>query len=435
MRVPLFGLMFASLMAASALAEDWPQYRGPRRDDVSTETGLLKKWPAGGPPLLWTYDNAGTGYSGPAIVGDRLFTIGGRGDTEYLIALDIQAPKEGKVAEAWSAKIGPLFDWKGNQWSAGPASTPTVAGELVYALGGMGDLTCVQAADGKELWRKNLPKELEAQINPIGGGPKNLGWGFTWSPLVDGEKLICLPGGPQGCLAALDRKTGDVLWRTTEITDQAAYASPMVAEVDGTRQYVVLTNQGLFGINAKDGGVLWNHRRQPAYGTEVVNSPIIQGSFVYATVGAGQGCDLLRIQREGDAFQATPVYANKNMTNHHGNVALIGEHIFGFSEGKGWMCQAFQTGEIVWKERAKLPAGSMTSAEGRIYCYSEEDGTAVLIEASPSGWTESGRFRIPQASKLRKPRGKIWTPPVVSGGRLFLRDQELLFCFDVKAKD
>ncbi|MBI5759094.1 MAG: PQQ-like beta-propeller repeat protein [Planctomycetales bacterium] len=431
---PSLGLLVISLNL-SARAADWPQYRGPQRNDVSVETGLLQDWPAGGPALVWTYKNAGIGYSGPAIVGDRLFTIGGRGDTEYLIALDLNSVKDGAVSEAWAASVGKLFDFKTNSWSAGPSATPTVDGELVFALGGNGDLVCVQAADGKERWRKNLPSELDAQVNPIGGGPKNLGWGFTWSPLVDGDQLICVPGGPKGTVAALDKTTGVLLWRSAEVTDQAAYTSPMVAEIDGVRQYVVLTNQGMIGVAAKSGRVLWNYRRKPAFSTEVVNSPIIHGSFVYTTVGAGQGCDLLRIERDGDKFQAESVYSNKNMTNHHANVALVGEHVFGFSEGKGWMCQAFQTGEIVWMEKSKLRAGSMTCADGRMYCYSEDDGTVALIESSTSGWKESGRFRIPERSTSRKPSGRIWTPPVVSGGRLFLRDQELLFCYDVKARE
>lgn len=432
----MLSLALILVLAQSAHSADWPQYRGPQRNDVSTETGLLKAWPTGGPTLLWTCGNAGIGYSGPSIVGDRLFTIGGRGEDEYLIALDLKTVTDGAVTEAWATKVGPLFDWKGNQWSAGPSSTPTVDGEHVYALGGMGDLVCARVSDGQEVWRKSLPRELDAQVNPIGGGPKNLGWGFTWSPLVDGDKLICTPGGPKGTVAALDKQTGEVLWRSTEVTDQAAYTSPMVADIEGVRQYVVLTNQGLIGVDAKTGRVLWNHRRQPAYGTEVVNSPIVHESFVYATVGAGQGCDLLRIHRDGETFRAEPVYTNKNMANHHGNVALIGEHVFGFSEGKGWICQAFATGEIVWADKSKLrAAGSMTCADGRIYCYTEDNGTVALIEANTTGWTETGRFVIPKTATSRKPSGRIWTPPVISGGRLFLRDQELLYCFDVKAKD
>jgi outer membrane protein assembly factor BamB len=296
-----------------------PQTRRPTtgpvaaRNDVSTETGLFAEWPADGPPLLWTYSEAGIGYSGPAIVGDRLYTLGGRGDSEFLIALDLSSVADGTVKEAWATRVGPLFTWEGNRWSAGPSTTPTIDGELIYALGGMGDLVCAEAKSGKERWRKNLPADLEAEVNPIGGGPKKLGWGFTGSPLVDGEQLICVPGGPKGTVAALDKHTGQVLWRSTEATDQAAYTSPMVAEIEGVRQYVVLTNQGLIGVSAADGKLLWNYLRAPRYSTEVVNSPTIRGNLVYVTVGAGQGCDLVRVTKNGDAFQAETVYANKNM--------------------------------------------------------------------------------------------------------------------------
>ena len=412
-------------------ADDWPQYRGPRRDDVSLETGLLKTWPQAGPPLLWTYKEAGIGYSGVAVVGDRLLTIGARGETEYLIALDIQSPKDGSVAEAWHASVGPLFDFKGNNWSAGPSSTPTIDGELTFALGGRGDLLCVQTADGKERWRKNLPEELDAQVNPIGGGPRGLGWGFTWSPLVDGEQLICIPGGPQGTVAALDKQTGSVLWRTKDVTDQAAYTSPIPAVLHDVRQYVVLTNQGVIGVRAQDGAVLWNYRRKPPFGTEVVNSPLVSGDLVYVTVGAGQGCDLLRIARDGDTFTAEVVYSNKNMANHHGNVVLLDGHVYGFSQGKGWICQDLAVGEIVWAERRRLSSGSLTSAEGRLYAFTENDATVALLDAKPNGWAEHGRFKLPQLSTARKPRGQIWTPPVISGKRLFLRDQELVYCYNI----
>jgi outer membrane protein assembly factor BamB len=415
-----------------ASGDDWPQYRGPRRDDVSQETGLLQEWPANGPPLVWTYAQAGVGYSGPAIVGNRLYTLGGRDKDELLIALEIDQVKDGAPAEAWTLRLGETFDFSSNRWSAGPSSTPTVDGDVLYALSGRGDLVCAEIATGKEIWRKHLPTDLDAQVNPIGGGPKNLGWGFTWSPLVDGEKLICVPGGPKGTVAALHKKTGDVIWRSTEITDQAAYTSPMVAEFGGVRQYVVLTNMGVLGVAAADGKLLWNFKRQPRYGTEVINSPIIHGDFVYVTVGAGQGCDLLRIKKAGDRFEAESVYANKNMTNHHGNTLLKDGLIYGYSDGKGWICQSLESGEILWSERRALRAGAITYADGRLYCYSEDNGTAVLVEPNNTGWKELGRFKIPQGSELRKPNGKIWTPPVVANGKLYLRDQELIFCYDVR---
>lgn len=417
--------ILALTAAVLCLAADWPQYRGPARNDLSPETGLLKAWPKDGPSLAWTYNNTGVGYSGPAIVGNRLYTIGGRGDDEFLIALDV---KDRAATEAWAVKVGPLFQFKTNNWSSGPSATPTVDGDLVYALGGNGDLVCVDKS-GKEQWRKHLPSELEAQVNPIGGGPKNLGWGYTWSPLVDGDQLVCAPGGPKGTLAALDKKTGNVLWRSTEATFQAAYTSPMLLDAAGVRQYLLLVNQGLIGVAAKDGKLLWSHKK--GYGTEVVNTPLVRDNLVFTTVGAGGGCDLVKIEADGGKLKADPVYANKNLSNHHGNCVLVGDHVYGFSEGKGWTCQDFKSGQVAWAEKGKLGPGSVVAAEGKLYCYAEGDGTMVLVDADPSGWKESGRFKIPQQTKLRKPSGRIWTPPVIAHGKLYLRDQDLLFCYDL----
>ncbi len=293
--------------------------------------------------------------------------------------------KEGTVAQAWATRVGPTYDWKGNSWSTGPSSTPTVDGERVFALASTGHLLCANVATGQEHWRKDLAAELDAEVNPIGGGPKKLGWGFTWSPLVDGEQLICVPGGPKGTVAALKKKTGEVLWRSTEITDQAAYTSPMLAEIGGVRQYVVLTNRSVFGVAAKDGKLLWNYRPARPYGTEVVNSPVVHGAFVYVSVGSGHGCELIQVTKDGETFNAESVYSNKNLANHHANVVLVGEQVFGFGEGRGWVCQEFKTGEVVWAERQKFRSGSLTCADGRLYCYDESDGTAALIEVTTAG--------------------------------------------------
>jgi outer membrane protein assembly factor BamB len=419
------------LVCASAAADDWPQYRGPSRDDVSAEKGLLQQWPEGGPKLLWTYANAGVGYSGPAVVGGRYFTIGGRGDAEFLIALDVEKLKDGAPTELWAARIGPLFTGgEANQWSAGPSATPTVDGDAIYALGGNGDLVCVAAADGKERWRVNLPQRLEAEVNPIGGGPKKLGWGYAWSPLVDGPRLICLPGGPKGTVAALDKRTGAVAWRSAGLTEQAAYTSPMAAVIDGVRQYVVLTNEGVRGVAAADGRLLWKHDRR--FGTEVINSPMISGPLVYVTVG-GSGCVLLRVKREGNAFAAQQVYANRTHSNHHGNLVLLDGHVYGAAEGRAWVCQNLESGEAVWTEPSKVPSGAVTYADGRFYATGERDGAVALLDASSAAFTLRGRFVPPRKSALRRPKGQVWTPPVVSGGRLYLRDQELVFCYDVRA--
>lgn len=418
---------------AAASAGDWPQYRGPMRNDISEETELLPAWPADGPRLLWTFDATGTGYAGPAVVDGRLYILGDRGDDCFLIALELPTAAGGKPREAWALRVGGKFDFESNSWSSGPSATPTVDGDRIYALGGNGDLLCASTA-GKELWRKSLPTELEAEVNPIGGGPKKLGWGFTWSPLVDGDRLICTPGGPKGTVAALDKLSGAVVWRSTEATDQAAYTSPMLAEIDGVRQYVVLTNQGLLGVAAADGKLLWTHRRR--WGTEVVNSPLVQGRKIFVTVGAGGGCELIEVKQNGAAWEVVSLYSNKNMANHHANIVLLGDKLYGNSQGSGWTVLGFETGEIIASER-KIPAGAVTFADGRFYLVNERDGATMLLDPTkptgdgPQPATIVGRLKLPQTSDLRKPKGGFWTPPVVSRGRLYLRDQNLLFCYDV----
>lgn len=421
--------LVVALLAPIAGADDWPQFRGPGRDDVSKEKGLLKSWPAGGPPLAGTFADAGVGYAGIAVAGGRLISMGGRGDSEYVFALDL---KEKPPREVWSARIGPLFGWKGNTWNSGPSATPTVDGDLVFALGGQGVLVCVEAATGKERWRKDLPAELGAEVNNVGGAPEKLGWGFTWSPLVDGDRLVCVPGGKEGVLAALDKGTGKLIWQSKEFTGGASYSSPIAVEVRGVRQYVQLTNDGVTGVVAEDGRVLWRYPKE--YSDVLIPTPLCYQDQVYVT-GFPNGCDLIRVAGSDGAFRASKVYANRNMQNIHGGVVRVGEHVYGYSEGKGWVCQELKKpGRIVWAERRALARGSLTYADGRLYCYGETDGTVVLVDASAEGWHEEGRFEIPRKSSRRKPRGGFWTHPVVADGKLFLRDQELIIWFDVRGK-
>lgn len=421
------------LIAVPAVAADWPQYRGPNRDGVSRETGLLQTWPPGGPRLLWTYADAGVGYAGPAVVGDRLYTAGGRGDSEYVIALDLKGAG-GAPKELWAVKIGPLFTWKGNSWNAGPNVAPTVDGESVYALGGFGDLVCVEAATGQEKWRVNLPRDLGGAVNPIGGGlddPTPLGWGYASAPLIDGDKLICVPGGKRGLFAALDKKTGKVLWRSTDVTDQASYSSPLVAEIGGTRQYIQATNTGIVGVSAADGKLLWAYKRAAAYDDVVIATPVVKDDMVYASVGFGEGCDLIRVAAKGGQFAVEKLYSTKDVQSRDGGVVLVGDHLYGHSEKGGWVCQEFKTGKVVWSEPG-IGRGSVTAADGRLYCVAEKGGTVALVEPNLDGWKEAGKFKLPRESKLRKPSGGLWTHPVVANGRLYVRDQELLFCFDIK---
>ncbi len=413
-------LLLPGVLAAPAPREstrfDWPQWRGPDRTDVSRETGLLKDWPANGPKLLWTSEDAGAGYSGPAIVGERYLTMGADEKQEFVLCLDVHTGKR-----LWRSDYGARYK---NGYGDGPRGTPTVDGEFLYAVGGDGDLVCLKLADGTRVWEKSLTKDLG------GGRPV---WGYTESPLVDGDKVLVTPGGAKGTVAALDKKTGNVIWRSKGFTDGAQYGSLMIGNGGGVKQYVQMTAASVAGVAADDGRLLWQFARKGP--VAAVPSVIIKDDFVFATSGYGAGCNLIKLTRDGDKITPSEVYANKDMTNHHGGVVLVGDYLYGYSDRGGWVCMDFQTGKVAWKENKKLAKGSLTSADGMLYLYSEKDGTCVLIESSPAGWKEHGRFKIPQESKARPPQGgpNIRTHPVVANGRLYLRDQEFLFCFAVKA--
>ncbi|MSU61324.1 MAG: polyvinylalcohol dehydrogenase [Pedosphaera sp.] len=403
-------LAFATTIAA---AGDWPQWRGPRRDGISTETGLKKDWPPGGPGLAWKIAGLGSAYSSVTVSGDKVFTGGEKGESAVVFAL---ARNDGH--ELWSAKLGK----SGNPGDfEGPRSTPTLDGGYVYALGQYGDLVCLDAKDGNEVWRRDYVKDF-------GGRMPN--WGFSESVLVDGDNVICTPGGPQGTLVALDKKTGKEVWRSKDFSDPPHYSSAIVAEIDGVRQYIQLTERNLAGIATKDGKVLWKAPRKGS--TAVVPTPIYNDNHVYVTSGYGIGCNLFKITKDTSGFKVEEVstYGNKVMVNHHGGVILIGDHVYGYSDGKGWTCQDFKTGKAVWQEKDKLGKGSVVFAGGRLYCRQQDGkGTVAIIEASPTGWKEHGRFDQPDRSDKNS-----WAHPVVSDGKLYIRDQDILLCYEVKAK-
>ncbi len=405
----IFSTAFASLTAHAGTG-DWPQWRGPDRTDVSRETGLLKSWPEGGPKRVWLFENAGLGYAGYAIVGGRLFTMGIRESSEHLIAVDAGTGKE-----LWSAKIGEVLK---NEWGDGPRGTPAVDGDRIYSMSGRGNVVCANAADGKVVWQRTM-KEF---------GGRTPGWGYTESVLVDGNRVICTPGGEKGTIVALDKKTGEPLWQSKDFTDPAHYSSVIAADHGGKRQYIQLTEKHVAGVSAEDGKLLWSSDWPGR--TAVIPTPIFTDGHVYVTAGYDVGCKLIKL---GPNNEASEVYFNKEMINHHGGVVLVDGHLYGYSERLGWLCQNFKTGEKVWAEKAALGKGAVTCADGMLYCLAEKDGTVVLAEASPKGWKEHGRFKLEAQTAQRSPRGRIWTHPVVTGGRLYLRDQELLSCYDVKA--
>lgn len=391
-------------------AGDWPTWRGPDHTDISKETGLLKVWPKGGPKQVWMNDKAGLGYSGFSIVAGKLYTMGAREEAEYLICMDADTG-----SDLWATKIGPVLD---NGWGNGPRGTPTVDGSRVYAMGGTGVLVCAQVSDGSEVWRKTM--------SDLGG--KTPGWGFCESVLVDGPRVVCTPGGGDGAIAALNKETGEIIWRSADLNDGAQYASIVPATIHGQPQYVQLFQQSVAGVAPEDGKLLWK-AAWPGK-TAVIPTPIVHDNYVFVTSGYGVGCTLLKIN---DDNTTTEVYFNKHMKNHHGGVLFYEDKIYGHSDGVGWMCLDLMTGEVTWNERGALGKGCVTCADGMLYCVDEGSGDVALVEASPKGWTEHSRFKLTPQTTRRKPNGRVWTHPVVSNAKLYLRDQELLFCFDIKA--
>lgn len=391
-------------------ADDWPQWRGINRDDLSKETGLLKQWPDGGPALVWKTADVGVGYSGVSVVKNRLFTMGDFDGECRLISLDTASGKK-----AWSVKTGSSGAHGGYD---GPRATPTVDGAFIYTMNQHGELFCVQVTTGKEVWQKSLTKDL---------GGKTPGWGYTESPLVDGDKVFVTPGGGQGAIAALNKKTGTVLWQTKDFTDGAQYSSLIIEEVMGQRQVIQLTGESVVGVSVADGKVLWRAARQGK--VAIVPTPIYSENQVFVTSGYGVGCNSFKITKEGSGFKADQVYANKDMMNHHGGVILLDGYLYGHSDSKGWVCMNFKTGELAWADKG-VGKGAIAYADGHFYIRSEGgQGTIALIEANPRAYVEKGRFNQPDRSDKNS-----WPHPVIVNGRLYIRDQGTLLCYNVKGK-
>ncbi|MDB5171463.1 MAG: bamB 1 [Phycisphaerales bacterium] len=401
-------LMFAGTLPARGAEGEWPQWRGPKRDDISTETGLLKDWPEKGPELAWKGTGLGGGFATVSIAGGKIFTMGDQNDGAYIIALDMTGKK------LWATKVGQPG---GGQGYPGPRCTPTVDGDRVYGLGQYGDLVCVETETGKEVWRTNLETKL--------GGRMMSGWGYAESPLVDGDHLICAPGGDKGTLAALDKKTGTVVWRSKGLTDAACYASLVPAEIGGAHQYLVLTDASVSGIGT-DGSQLWHVTRHGK--TAVIPTPVYKDDTVFVTSGYGVGCNAIKVSGSATALKAEQIYANTDMKVHHGGVILLGDHVYGSSDPGILTCMELKSGKVVWKDRS-VGKGSLTCADGRLYLRSEGSGEVALVEATPEGYKEHGRLKQPDRSKAA-----AWPHPVVAGGKLYLRDQDVLLCYDIKAK-
>ena len=384
---------------------DWPQWRGPNRDGRSAETGLLTEWPANGPPLAWKAGGAGTGYSSMSTAAGRLYTVGARGGTEDIHAFDVATGRK-----LWEAANGSEYS---NDRGNGPRSTPTIDGSRLYVLGASGDLACLEAASGKRVWSVNV-------LSTFGGS--NPRWGLSESPLVLSDRVLVNAGGPGASVVALDKKNGNVIWKSG--SDGAGYSSAVVQRVGGTEQAVFFTATKAMGVDVKDGRLLWSY---PRVANRVANiaTPVVKDNFVFLSSDYGTGAALLKLDPADSGVTATEVYFTQEMRNHHSSSILVGDHLYGFSSAI-LTALRFADGVAAWKDRS-VGKGSLVFADGHLYLFSE-GGVVGLAEATPTGYREKGRFTIQQAGL------PTWAHPIISGGRLYLRDQDTIYAYDVRKK-
>lgn len=407
-----FALLLSLLVSqtgasATATISDWPQWHGPNRTALSTETGLLKTWPADGPPVVWSISNLGEGYGSVAIKGDRIYVQGVRDSQSSVFCLN---RADGKTV--WVTALGPRL---GQDRGPGPRGTPTVENDKLYALGESGDLGCLKISDGSVVWRRNILKDF---------GGRNPKWLISESPLIDGDRLIVTPGGAGASIVALDKSTGKTIWTTKELSDEAGYSSCIAADIGGVRTIVGFTARAGVGVRASDGKLMW--RYEPVSNrTANIATPIVDDNKVFYTSAYGTGCALLGLKAQGGEVKAEEIYFSREMMNHHGGVVLLNGYLYGFNNAI-LSCVEFATGKTVWRDRS-VGKGTLTYADGQLYLLSENN-VVGLAEASPTGYSEKGRFKIADQG------WPSWAHPVVCGGKFYIRNQGTLACYDVKAR-
>ena len=407
----------ASSSTPSGAVPDWPQWRGPHRNGVSQETGLLKQWPADGPKLVWQLNDIGDGYSTPSVVGNRIYLMSNRGmENEFVQCL---STRDGKVI--WTTRVGKVGN-PSDFLYAKARSTPTVDGDFIYSMSSDGDLTCLETKNGQIRWQKSARKEF-------GGQPGT--WAYAESPLVDGDVVVVTPGGAQATIVALNKKTGELIWKSqVPGGDAAGYASAIIVNAAGRKQYVQFLSKGIVGVDAKTGEFLWRYA-QVAKGMAQMVTPVASDEYVYG--GAqGVGGGIVRLKAKPDGVGADEVYFARGLPNNIGGSVLVGNYLYG-TAGDSLVAVEFATGTIKWKADC-IGGGSVACADGMLFVHGE-NGQVALVEATPDAYREKGRFTPPLPPKRRKlgpfPE-RAWTYPVIANGRLYIRDIGTLWAFDVK---
>jgi outer membrane protein assembly factor BamB len=398
---------------ATQPGSEWPQWRGPNRDGVSTETDVRTDWPDGGPKVLWER-KTGEGFSSVVVSNGRAFTMFQDGPDEAVVCWDAETGQE-----RWRFKYPAQYK---NDYGNGPRSTPAIAGDQLYAVGGTGIMHCLQAFTdspaGEMVWRKDLLEEFGGEL---------LTWGVAFSPLVEKGLVFVMPGGPGGnALAALEKDTGAVVWK--DFDDRPSYSSPVAADLAGTRQIVFLTGERLVGVVPESGRLLWEFPWSAGAGHAPTNiaTPLVihldVGDYVFVSSGYDKGCALLKIEPAGDGFRPVKVYANRNLRTTFASCVQGGDYLYGFDD-TNLACLELRTGRAKWKERG-FDKGSVLRAGGALIILGET-GTLAVAEATPNGYREKARFQHSE-------RPSSWTVPVLVGGRLYVRDRDRLVCYDLK---
>ncbi|HEX3719719.1 MAG TPA: PQQ-binding-like beta-propeller repeat protein [Verrucomicrobiae bacterium] len=414
-----FALWIVAVAMAPGLlwADNWPQWRGPQRDGISHETGLIGEWPKEGPRMLWKTDDIGRGYSTPAVVGDRLYVMANEGvDNEFAEALDAASGKR-----VWSTRIGKVGGPDQQPNFPAARSTPTVDGDALYVLSSDADLACLDRKTGHTRWQKNVRAEFGGKPGP---------WAYAESPLVDGDAVVCAPGGSEATVVALRKETGELIWKCAlPEGDEAAFSSAIIVEADGLRQYVRLLAKGLVGIEAKSGRLLWRYSKPVSQFDANIQTPVASGDYIFCSA-TGTGAGLIKLKADGSKIEPEQIYFNANSPTAIGGVVKVGDFLYG-TTADALLCADFQSGRTKWKERS-LGAASICYADGRLYLHGE-NGEVALVEATPKGYHEKGRFTPSGEPSHSNPMEKAWAYPVVANGRLYIRDHGDLWCYAVKA--
>lgn len=421
-RAVVYCLAFTvSLSGLVATAEDWPTFRGADRTGVSPEKNLLDSWGENGPPLLWTANGAGRGYACPAVVEGRIYTLGDSPSTandgdEYLTCFDAENGKQ-----LWMQKTGPAWNEGKTSWQ-GSRSTPTIDGELVYVITPHGKLICAKTENGDMVWSRDLKQDF--------GGSKKDPWGYSESPLVDGEKLVCTPGGANTTVVALNKKTGESIWKCVRPDDVGAgHSSIVISHVGGRKIYVQNTGGGPMGIDAESGELLWDYDMNPP--TAFIPTAILKDDYVFSVAGYKLGGALLQQVPGADGSVAIKeIYGLKpELGNKHGGVILIGDQLYAGAEDQNILyCADLMTGDVRWKERGSgSNSTSVIAADGKLFIR-YQNGVVALAKIDPNGFKEISSFTTPGSGDSNKPS---WAHPVIANGKLLLREGDSILCYQV----